>query len=151
MVGLGDLLGRSFESQALSVSGDGVRVVGSGTTPSGERAFLWDPINGMRDFHTVLTTEEGLWAELEGWMLTVAHAISADGTAIVGQGLNPFGQTEAWRAQIAPVPLPRRLMIGCADPWWLASRSLASDGSSASLPAARGRRSHSFRRFPRRR
>ena len=33
---------------------------------------------------------------LGGWTLRIAWGISADGTAIVGEGINPAGQTETW-------------------------------------------------------
>ena len=51
----------------------------------------------MRDLMDVLT---GLGVNLNGWILTEARAISADGTTIVGTGTDPAGQTEAWIATI---------------------------------------------------
>lgn len=46
---------------------------------------------------------------MTGWRLTTAEAISSDGTMIVGWGINPQGNTEAW---IAIVPEPG--MVGIA-------------------------------------
>ena len=41
--------------------------------------------------------------DLTGWTLVSANAISADGTTIVGVGINPAGATEAW---VATIPEP---------------------------------------------
>jgi hypothetical protein len=49
----------------------------------------------MRNLQTVLS---GFGADLTGWQLTSARGISSDGMVIVGQGINPFGNLEAWRA-----------------------------------------------------
>jgi hypothetical protein len=40
---------------------------------------------------------------MSGWILTSATAVSADGTVIVGTGLNPSRHWEAFRATV-PVP-----------------------------------------------
>jgi hypothetical protein len=40
---------------------------------------------------------------VSGWILTSATAVSADGTVVVGTGLNPSRQWEAFRAML-PVP-----------------------------------------------
>jgi hypothetical protein len=39
-----------------------------------------------------------------GWTLAAATGVSADGTVIVGRGINPSGETEAWIA-ILPEPI----------------------------------------------
>jgi probable HAF family extracellular repeat protein len=104
---LGDLPGAAFQSWAYAVSADGGIVVGRGSVPgncgpfgcgSAGHAFIWDTQNGMRDLHQVLT---GLGVNLNGWTLTEARGISADGTTIVGNGTDPQGQFEGW---IAVVP-----------------------------------------------
>jgi probable HAF family extracellular repeat protein len=100
MVGLGDLPGGTFESLAFGVSGDGSVVVGRGRTATGLSAFVWDPVNGIRELKTVL---EALGIDLTGWRLTAATAISTDGRAIVGYGTNPDGDVEGW---IAMIPEP---------------------------------------------
>jgi hypothetical protein len=51
---------------------------------------------------------------LTGWTLTEAMAISADGNWVVGYGYNPFGQSEAFIADITVIPVP-------AAAWFMAS------------------------------
>ena len=105
MTGLGDLPGSFFFSVALATSADGSAVVGySEAEPQGYRAFLWTAADGMRNLKDVLEDDYGL--DLTGWTLSLPYDISDDGTAIVGYGRNPNGQTEAWRAaglQLQPV------------------------------------------------
>jgi hypothetical protein len=74
----------------------------------GSEAFIWDPTNGMRNLRDVLVNDFGLGAALAGWTLTDARGLSADGTTIVGFGLNPSGHIEAW---IASVPEPSTLLL----------------------------------------
>ena len=95
MVALGPL---DIESEANGVSADGSIVVGSSRNNG---AFIWDAAQGMRSLKSVLE-EQGL--SLAGWDLSQAHAISADGTTIIGYGIAPSGWTEAW---IAVIPEPR--------------------------------------------
>jgi uncharacterized membrane protein len=91
-------------SYALGVSADGSTVVG-GSSPGGpgyhEAAFLWNSTAGMRSLQDILVNDCGL--NLQGWTLFNAEGISADGLTIVGNGLNPAGQSEPW---IAVVPEP---------------------------------------------
>lgn len=106
MAGLGDLPGGFFSSQAFGASADGSIVVGFSNSAAGDEAFIWDAAFGMRSLRDVLTAQGD---DLAGWRLTQAFAISADGTTIVGSGLNPSGQTEAWVAHLGPtaaVPEP---------------------------------------------
>ena len=65
---------------------------------------------------------------LTGWTLTRATGISADGNWIVGYGQNPSNQTEAFLANIAPVPVPAAV--------WLLGSAL---GMLAFLRGHRGR------------
>jgi probable HAF family extracellular repeat protein len=105
MVGLGILLGFDF-SRAQDVSADGSVVVGSvgvGTNTNAG-AFIWDAVHGMRNLRDVLVDDFGLGTSLAGWTLNRAEAISADGQFIVGNGINPNGNSEAWLARI---PLAR--------------------------------------------
>jgi probable HAF family extracellular repeat protein len=97
MAGLGDLPGGALGSIAHSVSADGSIVVGAGTSASGEEACIW--IQGaLSNLKTHLTNQYGL--DLSGWTLTVAKLVSADGKTIVGYGVNPDGETEAWIAHL---------------------------------------------------
>ena len=102
MVGLGDLPGGEFYSVATGVSSDGSIIVGQATPLSGDGAFIWDEVHGLRSLHAVLE-ELGVGAALSGWQLTYANGISADGQTIVGLGVNPAGENEGW---VATVPDP---------------------------------------------
>lgn len=113
MVGLGDLPGGIFESLANDTTADGRIVVGSSivgltTTPFGVGPdydpFIWDATHGMRNLVDVLTYEHGLGAELLSWDLIEATAISDNGRVIIGNGINPAGNFEAWRAVLVPEP-----------------------------------------------
>jgi probable HAF family extracellular repeat protein len=99
---LGDLPGGGFQSWAYAISADGSIVVGRGSIQgscgpfgcgSAGRAFIWDAAHGMRNLQGVLTN---LGVNLNGWTLTEARAISANGTTIVGTGTDSQGQTQAW-------------------------------------------------------
>jgi probable HAF family extracellular repeat protein len=108
MTGLGTLTGRS-ESTAYAVSADGSVVVGhntSGVFPfTTTEAFVWTETNAMRSVWSVLVDEFEL--DLTGWTLTSAVGVSDDGLAILGNGVNPDGESEAWIAV-----LPSSLAIG---------------------------------------
>ena len=107
MVGLGDLPGGMFYSDALSVSADGSIIVGTGVMEGGHRAFIWDELHGMRLLEDVLTNA-GI--DLQGWKLVSATDISADGTIIVGKGLNADGVLEPFRA-VVPEPASMALVV----------------------------------------
>ena len=83
---------------ALGVSEDGSGVVGSGNSANGNEAFIWNSSQGMRNLKQVLTNDYGL--NLTGWTLSEATGISADGLSIVGWGINPSGNNEAWLARL---------------------------------------------------
>jgi hypothetical protein len=59
----------------------------------------------MRSLDSVLVTEYG--GDLNGWKLSVAEGISADGRTIAGYGINPAGQNDSW---IVTIPEP---VFGC--------------------------------------
>jgi probable HAF family extracellular repeat protein len=105
MVGLGDLEGGVFDSRANGVSGDGRIVIGNGHTASIEDvAFVWDPLNGIRDLRQVLMDEYQM--DLSAWLLRGATGISADGRTVVGYGTNPQGTTEGWMVYLDPPLVP---------------------------------------------
>jgi hypothetical protein len=91
-------------SLAQGVSGDGRRVLGyvTGEDDPGE-AFIWEEGKGMRLVQDILVNDFGFGEELDGWTLTRAWAISEDGSTVVGRGINPEGQMEAFRA-VLPEP-----------------------------------------------
>ncbi len=107
------LLENATYSTSLFVSADGESVVGR----SGERAFVWTESEGMRDLRSMLADDLGL--PLSGWVLTEASGISADGSVIVGTGVNPRGQVEGWYAVI---PEPGSA-LGLAVLLWLGRRA----------------------------
>jgi uncharacterized membrane protein len=92
---------------ATGVSGDGRVVIGGISTSPYEGQcidceyipFHWDEARGMRELDDVLRLDYGL--DLSGWTLNNATGISDDGTTIIGDGRNPAGQNEAWRAVLA--------------------------------------------------
>ena len=95
MVDLGALGDGS--SKAYAVSADGKVIVGD----SGE-AFIWTPDGGMQSLRDLLDVKYGLGQELAGWTLFAATGISADGLVIVGTGIDPDQQAEAWIADLRP-------------------------------------------------
>jgi probable HAF family extracellular repeat protein/autotransporter-associated beta strand protein len=108
MVSLGDLGEGTYDSRASDVSGDGSIIVGRSSpnvnsVTDDSRAFFWDQNHGMRDLQQVLVNDFGLGAALTGWQLLSAYAISRDGGTIVGTGISPNANREAWVARI-PIP-----------------------------------------------
>jgi probable HAF family extracellular repeat protein len=97
MVGLGS------NSSASGVSADGSVIVGT----SANRAFRWTQETGMVSLKETLIGE-GL--DVSGWTLFSPNAISADGFTIVGHGINPSGQGEAWVANLEPIPEPLTIL-----------------------------------------
>jgi probable HAF family extracellular repeat protein len=94
-------------SWAEGVSGDGQVVVGNATVNAvasfdRQQAFIWDESHGMRNLRDVLVEDYGL--SLAGWGTLRAEAISANGRAIVGFGVNPDGAGEAWLALLTEAP-----------------------------------------------
>jgi len=111
---LGDLAGGSFESAAFGVNSDGSVVLGFSDREDGGKAFVWDESHGMRDLQELLVAEFSLGSQLSDWRLTIANDISDDGLSIVGHGLNPAGNTEAWLVRLdrpLTAPEPSSLVL----------------------------------------
>jgi probable HAF family extracellular repeat protein len=107
MVSLGQLPGGGYSSIAFDVSADGSIVVGSGrTAASDDEAFLWTSDGGMRNLRELLIQNGA--SGLTGWTLTTASAITPDGRTIVGTGINPAGNREAW---LVTIPEPSTLTL----------------------------------------
>jgi len=106
---LGELPGGIYFAGASDVSADGSIVVGTSYSDEGAEAFIWDSANGIRELDEVLIGL-GLEQALTGWELEEARGISDDGLAIVGTGVNPDGDLEAWIAilpePVTPTPTP---------------------------------------------
>jgi probable HAF family extracellular repeat protein len=107
--GLGDLPGGSFQSRAFDVSADGSTIVGNSTSTNGNEAFIWDSENQMRSLQEILTNDFAL--DLTGWKLSNATAISDDGFTIVGNGINPNGNSEGWIATVHAEPVPEPSLL----------------------------------------
>ncbi len=116
MIGLG-MPPTTTYAQANAISADGSIIVGHGLGPVENVAFIWDAVNGVRLLQDVLVSDYGL--TLDGWRITEARGISADGTVLTGFGYNLDGNYEAWRAVI-PEP-STAFLLGAAC--YLASRS----------------------------
>jgi uncharacterized membrane protein len=87
---------------AYDVSADGSVAVGAWY---GGEAAVWDLVSGEHGrLKPVLEREYGL--DLDGWMLFGARAVSDDGLTIVGSGLNPAGDPEAWRVTLSELVIP---------------------------------------------
>jgi len=98
MVNIGNLPG-AYTTHPGGVSQNGEIIVGgSYVNMSNGQAFIWDSVNKMRNLKTVLQTEYGL--DLTGWTLQSASDITPDGNVIVGWGVNPSGQQEAFRVAL---------------------------------------------------
>jgi probable HAF family extracellular repeat protein len=87
-------------STAFAASANGAIVVGDPNQSRGDCAFIWDAQHGMRNLRAVLSNDYRL--NPAGWQLSSARAITSDGQIIVGSGINPAGQTEAWIADLRP-------------------------------------------------
>lgn len=97
MLSLGMLNGGTY-SEARSVSDDGLMVVGvanGGGGLSDNRAFAWTPYSGMFDFTTYLAK---LGHSSPYGTLSVATAISGDGTTIVGGDYGWAARSGCWPA-----------------------------------------------------
>lgn len=112
---------------ALSVSADGSVVLGA----DGFRATLWTREGGVRLLSDVLTRDYGL--DLTGWTLE-AGFVSADGSTIVGRGVNPSGRGEAFLAVI-PEPSSSLAAIVFAAVYYL-RRPNGKTSSLARCPSA---------------
>lgn len=110
---LGDPFGAGFGGYANGVSADGSVIVGEIDSPTGPEAFIWDKDTGMHLLDNVLLNNGA--TDLSSWTLTAANDVSADGTTIVGSGINPDGNPEGWVATLpasALVPLPTAAASG---------------------------------------
>jgi len=98
MVGLGFLPG-GHESTASGVNADGTVVVGQANDASDQpQAFRWTRATRMQSVLTLLLAAKVV--TMTGWQLRSANGVSADGTVIVGDGVDPLGQSQAWIARL---------------------------------------------------
>ena len=98
LVGLGDFVDGGFGSAAIDVATDGSLIVGYGTTGLGREAAVWDSNLVMiraADFLAARGVEIPV-----GWTLDYVYSvwIGCSTIAMVGTGINPAGDSEAWYA-----------------------------------------------------
>jgi hypothetical protein len=101
MVGLGELPGGGYANAANGVSGDGRVAVGRADTPDGPAVFVWDRDTGLHSLQDLLAA---VGVDISGWELHDALDVSDDGLTIVGRGINPTGDSEAWIAILQESP-----------------------------------------------
>ncbi len=94
-------------SVPLDVSDGGSTVVGYMPFPFAgtDLALIWAEESGPQRVDFLL---QSLGIDLAGWRLERANGISADGTTIVGTGIDPSGQRQAW---IAVIPEPTSALL----------------------------------------
>jgi len=92
---LPDLPAGIESSSALTISGDGSVIGGFGTSAAGQEAVLW---RAGQPFAVSALLRAAQVQTADGWQLSEVVALSRDGRVLVGNGLNPTGQREAWRA-----------------------------------------------------
>ena len=90
-MGLGDLDGGSFSSEAFGISADGQFVVGHSNSSSGREAFRWSMSEGMVGLGGL-----GGAGSPPGFNST-ARAVSADGSVVVGRVLQTAKGFQAFR------------------------------------------------------
>ena len=99
MTGLGTLPG-GWISKASDISADGAIIVGSSDSSTDTQAVIWDA-EGIHSLKDLLT--QRFHINLDGWRLEEATAISDNGREIVGNGVNPSGDREAWLVHLPPI------------------------------------------------
>src|SRR5262249_58308705 len=89
MTGLGFLPGGNF-SEARGVNADGTVVVGGARDASdANQAFRWTAETRVQSVMTLLLAAKVV--TMAGWQLRSANGVSADGTVITGEGVDPLG------------------------------------------------------------
>jgi uncharacterized membrane protein len=107
MIGLGDLPGGEFGSNAVAVSADGNIILGSGHSAAGSEMFIWSVDTGIVNLQDLLISL-GV-SNVAGWRLDGNHGgISADGLTVTGWGTNPAGNLEAF---VATIPEPATSLL----------------------------------------
>ncbi len=91
-----------FAIYPIDLTADGSVIVGTthASTDPTERfpSFIWTQELGTQNLEAFLSAQYGL--SLDGWSLSRVSGISDDGHVIVGGGVNPQGQLEAWAVVI---------------------------------------------------
>lgn len=107
IVGLGFLSPDDFSSSAEFASAEGDLIFGGSRSLDDSRWFVWRDGMGMREFSQILISDYGLESELAGWTDLRPTDISDDSLTIVGTGVNPIGDREAWYVRLdRPIGVP---------------------------------------------
>ncbi len=106
LVGSGASGGNTFPTVANDVSDSGDLLVGRGGANGLLQAQIWNEYFGLSDLGELLRHSYGLEPQLRGWTLSAVYAVSANGMTMVGDGINPSGQVEAWAATFNALCLP---------------------------------------------
>ncbi len=93
---MGDIDGGPHHSNALAVTADGSIALGIGVVPLGFEAFLWSELRGLHRIRDVLAYDHGFDHRAWQWRFRLGKYMSADGTVLVGEGINPRGEYDAW-------------------------------------------------------
>ena len=118
MIGLGDLAGGGFWSEAYGVSSDGSVVVGKGSPAGNHEAFRWTSGGGI----------SGLGDLAGGIVYSEARGVSSDGSVVVGRSSSTSGyEAFRWTSGGGIIGLGD-LAGGSFDSY---ARDVSSDGSIA--------------------
>jgi probable HAF family extracellular repeat protein len=131
-VGLGPTVGGSLVGNfATACDAYGSVVVGSAWWNELQHGLLWTPELGVTNLLATLVSSGA--PQAAGWWLYPAD-ITTDGRTVVGWGVNPSGQSEAWIATLPPLGPSSFCTAGTTSSGCVAS--IASSGlPSASEPS----------------
>jgi len=88
-------------SEARGVNASGTVVVGEADDASGQpQAFRWTAETRVQSVLTLLQAAKADVNLFAGWQLRSANRVSADGTVIVGDGVDPLGLRQGWIARL---------------------------------------------------
>lgn len=99
---------------AIGANEDGSTIIGiwrenEFSDELGSIAFIWDETHGARFLADALADDYGL--DLSGWTLNIVSDITPDGQTMVGYGINPDGNFEAFKI-VVPGPASALALIG---------------------------------------
>jgi uncharacterized membrane protein len=103
MLRLPDLAEGDDASGAFAIDSAGRVIGGFGSDADGAQAVLWVDRKPLRVIELLKQAQIAVPA---GWKLRQIRAISADGSTLVGNGVNPDGNPEAFRVVLPAPPTP---------------------------------------------
>ena len=115
-----------------AVSGDGSIIVGQ----SWEGPFIWSSRSGFRPLEPLLAALAPEAAD--GWLIDTVSDISDYGWTLVGSGINPTGDREAWKIRLGEHDWSRVCSAAahCGDGLQCTTDTCGSDGfcSNTNIP-----------------